>query len=41
MELDDDYIQLKSLQIKVCDDTADDIGLVQIDVSPLLFKEKR
>ena len=42
MELDDDLIKLKSLEIKVCEqsDFSDVIimGLVQIDISPLLFK---
>ena len=42
MVLDDEMIQLKSLEIKVCETGVygdASIGLVQIDLSPLLFKE--
>ena len=44
MELDDDIIKLKSFEIKVCEDRdfyGDDkiLGLVQIDIGPLLFKQ--
>lgn len=43
MVLDDETIQLKTLEIKVCEvgSSSNDcsLGLVQIDLSPLLFKE--
>ena len=42
MELDDEQIQLWSLDIKVCEvgeSQEASLGLVQIDLSPILFKE--
>ena len=40
--IDDEIIQLKSLEIKVCEvgmNVQAGFGLVQIDLSPLIFKE--
>ena len=38
MVRDDEFIQLKSLEIKVFENE-ESLGLVQLDVSPLLFKK--